>query len=120
MILLYIFVALGLDGGNCRGVVGGRSNRKCWRIGPKCPSGLIANGKRSMLRSMMLPMVVSPIVVISVDLSVLLLQPSFPCLQVCRCELALAMIIVITSVDVGSRLGQGGVQLTVISAPMVV
>ncbi len=78
MILLYIFVALGLDGGNCRGVVGGMLNRKCWRIGPKCPSGSIANGKRSMLRSMMLPIEVSPIVVISVDLSVLLLRPSFP------------------------------------------
>ena len=53
------------------------SKRKVCRIGLKCPKGSIARGIRTMLWSRRLPMMVSPVVVVPVVESVLLLRPIY-------------------------------------------
>ncbi len=107
-------------GVNVMGVVGWVPKRKVWRIGQKCPKGSIARGIRTMLRSRRSPMTVSPLVVVPVVELVLLLRPIFFFLYFCRCELALAVNIVVTSGEVGSKEGHGGGPAMVRSKPMVV
>ena len=62
-----------------------------------------------------LSMVIMPVVGL-----VLLSRPSsfFSCFF--RCESALAVKFLVTSLEMGSKIGQGGGQLMVISKPMVV
>ncbi len=120
MILEYIKVAFGLAWVNVIRLVGGVSKRKCCRIGTNRPWGLIAKGSRILFWSRMSPMTVLPMVVIPVLGLVLLSRPSFFFLYFCRCELALAVKILVTLLEVGSKIGQGGGQLMVISKPMVV
>ncbi len=120
VILEYIKVALGFVGVNVMGVVGWVSKRKVWRIGPKCPKGLIARGIRTMLRSRSLQMTVSPLVVVPVVELVLLSRPIFFFSYFCRCESALAVNIFVTSGEVGSKEGHGGGPAMVTSKPMVV
>ncbi len=62
----------------------------------------------------------SPRVVIEVDASVLLVQPSFLRLHFCRCELVLAVISCRTSGELGMMENLGGKELMVILAPTVV
>jgi len=65
-------------------------------------------------------MTVSPVVVVPVILSVLFSRPIFFFSYFCRCESALAVNIVMTSEEVGSKEGHGGGQAMVTSKPMVV
>ena len=65
-------------------------------------------------------MMVSPVVVVPVVESVLLLRPIFFFSYFCRCELALAVNIVVTSGEVGSKEGHGGRPSMMTSKPMVV
>ena len=58
-------------------IVGWVSKRKVCRIGLKCPKGSIARGIRTMFRSRRSPMTVSPVVVMPVVESVLLLRLIF-------------------------------------------
>ena len=51
---------------NVSGTMGWMSKRRCWRMGQKRPRGSIAKGNRIMLWSRMLPMTVSPMVVMPV------------------------------------------------------
>ncbi len=120
MILEYIKVAFCVVGVNVMGVVDWVSKRKVWRIGPKCPKGSIAWGIRTMLRSRRLPMMVSALVVGPVVELVLLSRPIFFFSYSCRCELALAVNIVVTLGEVGSKEGHGGGPVMVMSKPMVV
>ncbi len=65
-------------------------------------------------------MTVSPVVVVHVILSVLFSHPIFFFSFFCRCESALAVNIVMTSGEVGSKEWHGGGQAMVTSKPMVV
>ncbi len=65
-------------------------------------------------------MKVSPVVVVPVILSVLFSSPIFFFSYFCRCEWALAVNIVMTSGEVGSKEGHGGGQAMVTLKPMVV
>ena len=65
-------------------------------------------------------MTVSPVVVVPVIFSVLFSRPIFFFLYFCRCESALAVNIVMTSGEVGSKEGRGGGQAMVTSKAMVV
>ena len=65
-------------------------------------------------------MTVSPVVVVPVILSVLFLHPIFFFSYFCRCELALAVNIVVTSGEVGSKEGHGDGQAMVTSKLTVV
>ena len=65
-------------------------------------------------------MTVSPVVVVPVILSVLFSRPIFFFSYFCRCESALAIDIVMTSGEVGSKEGHGGGKAMVTSKPMVV
>ncbi len=65
-------------------------------------------------------MKVLPVVVVPVILSVLFLRPIFFFLYFCRCESALAVNIVMTSREVGSKEGHGAGQAMVMSKSMVV
>ena len=65
-------------------------------------------------------MTVSPVVVVPVILSVLFSRPIFFFSYFCRCESALAVNIVMTSGEVGSKEGHGGGQAMVMAKPMVV
>ena len=64
-------------------------------------------------------MMVSPVVVVPVVESVLLLRPIFFS-YFCRCESALAANIVVTLGEVGSTEGHGGGPAMVTSKPLVV
>ncbi len=114
VILWYIEVALGFVGVNVIGFVGCVSQRKVWRIGPNRPKGSIAMGINIILRSRRSP------VVVPVILLVLFSRPIFFFSYFCRCESALAVNIVMTSGEVGSKEGHGGWQAMVTSMPMVV
>ena len=78
-----------------------------------------ANGV-NMFWARMSPLTVLPMVVMQVVRLVLLLRPSFFFFYFCRCQLALAIKILVTLLGVGSKIGQGGGQMIVISKPMVV
>jgi hypothetical protein len=65
-------------------------------------------------------MTVWPVVVVPVILLVLFSRPIFFFSYFCRCESALAVNIVMTSGEVGSKEGRGGGQAMVKSKPMVV
>ena len=65
-------------------------------------------------------MTVSPMVVMPVVGLDLLSRPSIYFLYFCRCESVLAVKFLVTSLEMGSKIGQGGGQLMVISKPMVV
>ena len=56
----------------------------------------------------------------SVILSILFLRPNFFSSYYCRCESALAVNIVVTSGEVGSKEGHGGGHAMGTSKPMVV
>ncbi len=88
-------MALGLVGVNVSGLESWMSKWKCWKMGPKRPTGSIAKGKRIMLWSRMSPMTVSPMVVMPVVGLDLLSRPSIYFLYFCRCESALAVNIVV-------------------------
>jgi len=120
VILEYIEVALGLFVVNDIGVAGSVSKRKFWRRGPNCPRGSIARGMRTMLRVRSLPIVVSPTVMVPVVGSVLLSRPIFFFSYFCRCVLALAVKIVVTSGEVGLKEGYGGGLVIVTLKPTVV
>ncbi len=120
VILEYIEVALGLFVVNDIGVAGSVSKRKFWRRGPNRPWGSIARGMRTMLRVRSSRIVVSPTVMVPVVGLVLLLRPIFFFSYFCRCELALAVNIVVTSGEVGSKEGYGGGLVIVTSKPTVV
>ncbi len=120
IILDYIKVALGLALVNVIGVVGGVSKRKCWRIGPNRLKGSIAKGISIMFLVRILPMTLSPMVEVPVVRFFLLLRPSFFRSCFWRCELALADKMLVTSLEVGSKEGQGARLLMVISNPIVV
>ena len=61
----------------------------------------------------------SPFVVIEVDVSVLLVRPSFLRSYFCRCDVALAFIICKTLEELGLNEGFGGKELMVTSIPTV-
>ena len=107
-------------GGKDRGVAGSVSKRKVWRRGPNRPWGSMAKGMRTMLRSRRSPRRVSPTVTIPVVGSVLLSRPSFFFSYFWRCESALAVNIVMTSGEVGSKEGGGDGPEIVTSKPTVV
>ena len=113
-------MALGFVDVNVIGFVGCVSYRKVWRIGPNRPKGSIAMGINIILRSRRSPMTVSPVVMVPVILSVLFSRPIFFFSYFCRCESALAVNIVMTSGEVGSKEWHGGGQAMVTSEPMVV
>ena len=119
-ILEYIEVVLGLFVVNDIGVAGSVSKRKVWRRGPNRPWGSIARGMRTMLRVRRLPISVSPTVMVPVLGLVLLSRPIFFFSYFCRCVSALAVNIVVTSGEVGSKEGHGGGLVIVTSKPTVV
>ncbi len=120
--LVYIDVALGLAAVNVSGLVGCMSKRKCWRMDPKRPRprprGSIAKGKKILFWSRMSPMTVSPVVVMPVVGWFCCRVRSFFFSYFRGCESALAIKILVTSLEVGSKIGQGVGQLMV--KPMVV
>jgi hypothetical protein len=118
IILEYIKVALGFALVNVIGVVGGVSKRKCWRIGPNRPMGLIAKEISIMFLVRIPPMTLLPMVEVPVVGFFLLLHPSFFCSCFWRCELALAYKMLVTLLEVGSKEGQGAGLLMVISNPI--
>ena len=120
VILEYIEVALGLLVVNDIGVAGSVSKRKVWRRGPNRRWGSIARGMRTMLRVRRSPIIVSPTVMVPVFGSVLLSRPIFFFSYFCRCLLALAVNIVVTSGEVGLKEGYGGGLVIVTSKPTVV
>ncbi len=65
-------------------------------------------------------MTVSPVVMVPVILLVLFSRPIFFFSYFCRCKSALAVNIVMTSGEVGSKEGHGVGQAMVTSKPMVV
>jgi hypothetical protein len=65
-------------------------------------------------------MMVLPVAVVSVILSILFSRPIFFSSYYCRCESALAVNIVVTSGEVGSKEGHGGGHAMGTSKPMVV
>ena len=79
----------------------------------------MANGIRSIFRCSKSPMIESPVVVIEVDLSVLLLRLSFLRSYFCRCDEALAFSSCKTSVELELSSGLGGKELIVTSIPTV-
>ena len=107
-------MALGLVAVNVSGFVGCMSKRKCWRMDPKRP--------RPRKKDLVLVKdVANDCVTNGGDACcwvVLLSCPSFFFSYFCRCESALANKILVTSLEVGSKIGQGGGQLMV--KPMVV
>jgi hypothetical protein len=111
---------LGLLVVNDIGVAGSVSKRKVWRRGPNRPWGSIARGMRTMLRVRSSPIIVSPNVMMPVVGSVLLSRPIFFFSYFCRCVLALAVNIVVTSREVGLKEGYGGGLVIVTSKPTVV
>ncbi len=120
VILEYIKVALSLFAVSDIGVVASVSKRKVWRRGPNRPWGWIARWMRTMLRVRRLPIVVSPTVTVPVVGSVLLSHPIFFFSYFCRCVLALAVNIVLTSGEVGLKEGYGGGLVIVTSKLTVV
>ena len=64
-------------------------------------------------------MTVSPMVMVPVEGSVLLSRPIFFFSNFCRCESALAVNIVATSGEAGSKEGSGGGPVMVTSKPTV-
>ena len=91
-----------------------------WSVAAEGTKGSIAMGIRIILRSSRSPMTVSPVVVVPVILSVLFLHPIFFFSYFCRCESALAVNIVVTSGEVGSKEGHGDGQAMVTSKLTVV
>ncbi len=120
VIFWYIEVVLDFIGVNVIGFVGWVLKRKVWRIGTRHPKGSIAMGIRIILRSRRPPMMVLPVAVVSVILSILFSRPIFFSSYYCRCESALAVNIVVTSGEVGSKEGHGGGHAMGTSKPMVV
>ncbi len=96
------------------------SKKKCCRVGPNWPWGSIAKGSRILFWSRMSQMTVLPMVVLPIVGFVLLSRPSFFFSYFCRCEPALGVKILVTLLEVGSKIRQGGGKLMVISKPTVV
>ncbi len=113
-------MALGLFVVNDIGVSVSVLKRKVWRRGPNRPWGSIARGMISMLCVRRSPSNVSPTVMVPVVGSVLLSRPIFFFSYFCRCALALAVNIVVTSGEVGLKEGHGGGLVIVTSNPTVV
>ena len=101
------------------GLVGGISKRKCCRIGPNRPRGSIAKGSRIIFWTKMLPSTVSLMVAMPVVRLVLLSRPSFFFSYFCKCESALTVKILVTLLEVGSKIGQEGGQLMIANNIMV-
>ncbi len=118
VIHLYISVACGRDGGKESGTVGLVPKRKWQRIGPRQLKGSIAKGMSVMLLCKMSRMIASPRMVVPVVGSHLLPRLSFHFLETWRCASALDDRIFRTSGESRSKLGHGGGQLMVMSAPM--
>ena len=120
VVLEYIEVALGLFVVNDIGVADSVSKREVWRRGTNHPWGSIARGMRTILHVRRLQIIVSPTIMVPVVGSVFLSRPIFFFSYFCRCVSALAVNIVVTSGEVGSKEGYGGGLVIVTSKPTVV
>ena len=107
-------------GHECEWVCGLDVEEEVLENGSKMSKGVNCQGSRIMFWSRISLMTVSLMVVIPIVGLVLMLRWSFFFLYFCRCESILAVKILVPSLEVGSKIGQGGRQLMVILKPMVV